>query len=332
LSIVTFPARKFADVFADAITRNAVPDVLVFDNFGIIDGATTPLGRFEGIGRDPTVHAQLIKVTGAFDELLGPLRGWTYLFASSSNHTAARNLALRAPACGGDSAAAQVDRDLARLMPEVVTAYLKGDEIGIQAYADPDRLPGVRLTGTATQVGGFQTCDVWGNGKIAIARLKAAYASQAMLGEASVLLVLRRPAAHWQLLVATRDPIATGDFVRNVAGVKMFASSDRHSGAPLIPATLISPASGRFPRPPNGERFGSFRWLSSPSEDVVVEIAEFAYATDERLVVTPFASPAAHQAVSVGQLWTTRGEWSWRIWSVSRSGDLVFSESRTFVH
>ena len=80
MSIVTFPARKFAEVFADAITRNAVPDVLVFDNYGVMDGITTPLGRFEGIGRDPTVRAQLIKATGAFDELLGPARGWTYLF------------------------------------------------------------------------------------------------------------------------------------------------------------------------------------------------------------------------------------------------------------
>ena len=118
-----------------------------------MDGTTTALGRFEGIGRDPTVRAQPIKVTGAFDELVGPARGWTYLFASSSNHIAARNLALRAQARSGDSAAAHVDRDLARVIPDVVTAYLKGDEIRVQAYADPDRLPGVRLAGTATQVG-----------------------------------------------------------------------------------------------------------------------------------------------------------------------------------
>jgi hypothetical protein len=332
MSIVTFPAQKFAEVFADAITRNAVPDVLVFDNFGVMDGTTTPLGRFEGIGRDPTVRAQFINVTGAFDELLGPARGWTYLFASSSHHTAARNLALRGPGCSGDSAAARVDRDLAHVIPDVVTAYLKGDEIGVQAYADPDRLPGVRLAGTATQVGGLQTCDVWGNGKLAIASVKAAYESQTMLGEVRVLLVFRRPAAHWQLLVATRDPIATSEFVRNVGGVMVLSSSDGHSGAPLIPATLISPISGQFPHRPNGERFGSFTWASSPSEDVIAEIAEFAYATDERLFVTSPATPAAHRAVSGGQLWTTRGEWSWRIWSVSRNGELVFSESRAFVH
>jgi len=112
----------------------------------------------------------------------------------------------------------------------------------------------------------------------------------------------------------------------------VLSSSDGYSGVPLIPATPTSPISGQFPHPPNGERFGSFTWLSSPSEDVVAEIAEFAYATDTRLFVTSPSTPAAHRAVSVGQLWTTRGEWSWRIWSVSRRGELVFSEWRTFVH
>ncbi|PYR17771.1 MAG: hypothetical protein DMF94_22480 [Acidobacteria bacterium] len=39
----------------------------------------------------------------------------------------------------------------------------------------------------------------------------------------------------------------------------------------------------------------------------VAEIAEFAYATDTRLFVTSPSTRAAHRAVSVGQLWTTRG-------------------------
>jgi len=331
ISIVTFPARNFAAVFADAITRNGVPDVLVFDNFGVMDGITTPRGRFEGIARDPTVRAQLIKVTGAFDDLLGPQRGWTYLFASSPNHGAARNLAMRTPECGGGSRAASLDRDLPQVIATVVTAYLTGDEIGVLAYGDPDRLPGVRLAGTATAVGGVQTCDVWGNRKLAIALVKAAYESKTMLGEARVLLVFRKPAAQWQLLVVTRDPVATGDFVKNVGRAMALSSSDG-AGAPLIPATLISPPSGQFPKPPEGERFGSFTWSSSPSEDVAAEIAEFAYHDDERLFVMSPSRPATQRTVSVGQLWTTRAEWSWRIWSVSRRGDLAFSESRTFVH
>ena len=39
-----------------------------------------------------------------------------------------------------------------------------------------------------------------------------------------------------------------------------------------------------------------------------------------------------HVHVSAGQLWTTRGEWAWRVWSITRSGEIAFSEVRTFVH
>src|SRR5207248_8092576 len=83
LSVETFPARGFATIFADAVARNAAPDVLVFDNFGVMDGIATDLGRFDGIASDPTLRPQFVKVTGVFDELLERARGWTYLFALS---------------------------------------------------------------------------------------------------------------------------------------------------------------------------------------------------------------------------------------------------------
>jgi hypothetical protein len=99
LSVETFPAQGFATTFFEAVARNDAPDVLVFNNFGVMDGITTGLGRFEGIGRDQTLRQHFVKVTGAFDELLGPERGWTYLFALSPNYTVARMLALQAPQC-----------------------------------------------------------------------------------------------------------------------------------------------------------------------------------------------------------------------------------------
>jgi hypothetical protein len=33
-----------------------------------------------------------------------------------------------------------------------------------------------------------------------------------------------------------------------------------------------------------------------------------------------------------GQLWHTGDSWYWRIWSISRAGDVAFSEARTFRH
>ncbi len=123
----------FAQTFLDAVRRNAAPDILVFDNFGVMQGIKTELGSFEGIGQEATSRRDLIQVTGAFDELLGPARGWTYLFSSSPNHEAARTLALRTPGCPGGSAAANLQGELTELVPKLARAYLEGDAISIQA-------------------------------------------------------------------------------------------------------------------------------------------------------------------------------------------------------
>ena len=54
LSIEAFPATGFATTFFDAVARGAAPDLLVFDNFGVMQGITTALGHFDGIGQDPS--------------------------------------------------------------------------------------------------------------------------------------------------------------------------------------------------------------------------------------------------------------------------------------
>ena len=331
VSIETFPARGFADVFADAVVRDTVPDVLVFDNFGVMNGITTNLGRFEGVGRDPTVRAQFVKVTGALDELLGPARGWTYLFTSSANHAAARDLALRAPACTNGSGTQNADKQLARIVTDVAIAYLTGNTTSVQTHSDSNRLPPVHLGVGARAVGGARICGVWANATLAFASVAAAYETDDALGETRVVLVLRKSASQWRLLVATRDPVATGEFAHAVP--RLLASLTPGSGASVlpIPARLTAPATGQFPRPRPGERFGSFTWESSPSSDVIAEVAEFVYADDARLFLV-FPSEAAVRGVSVGQLWSTKREWSWRIWSIARTGELGFSESRTFVH
>jgi hypothetical protein len=109
----------------------------------------------------------------------------------------------------------------------------------------------------------------------------------------------------------------------NVGGVRVCGtwSSDK-----LMFATVnaVDPVTGQF--------FGVFEWESAASDDVVAEIGEFAYDEDARLFLVLPVQPGARQTISAGRLWTTRREWSWRIWSVSRTGELAFSEARTFVH
>src|SRR5262245_17957313 len=234
ITVETFPAIGFAATFFEAVSRNAAPDLLVFDNFGVMDGITTALGPFDGIGRDPTLRQHFVKVTGAFDDLLGPERGWTYLFALSPNHAAARALALGAPRCPGVSSEPASSGELEEIVRRVVPAYLTGDDITVQAYSDPDRLPPVRIDHERTVVGSVRGCTVSGNDRFAVVSVGASYEANSTLGHAQVLLVLRRPSSQWQLLAAARDPISNGAFVSAVRDLGAQLTSGAGVGVPPI--------------------------------------------------------------------------------------------------
>jgi hypothetical protein len=330
IAIETFPAKGFAATFFDAVTRNAAPDLIVFDNFGVMHGITTALGTFEGIGRDSVIRRDLIRVTGAFDELLGPERGWTFLFASSPNHRAARTLAMIDPACAVNQAGRL--EGLSEIVPTLVTAYLEGNVVTVQMYADPDRLPTQRAQAETLTVRAVHSCGVWGNEKLAFASVTASYETGAAVGRVPLLLVLRKPSSRWQLLVAARDPISTGAFVVDARTLASLLSTSTQTYAPPLPAMLLSPATNQAPRPHGGERFGTFQWQSSPSSEVVAEIVEFGYQDDARLFLKRPPTPGSQNEISAGQLWTTRSDWNWRVWSITRAGDVAFSEARQFPH
>jgi hypothetical protein len=63
LSIDAFPAQSFADWFFAAVRDGSAPDLLVFDNFGIMGGISTRLGTFVAIDQDPVIRNQLVQVT-----------------------------------------------------------------------------------------------------------------------------------------------------------------------------------------------------------------------------------------------------------------------------
>jgi hypothetical protein len=219
-----------------------------------------------------------------------------------------------------------------RLVSNLAKAYLEGDTIGVQTYSDPDRLPAGEETREIMSVAAVRLCGMWGNDRLAIASVNAAYEAHTTLGHARMLLVLRKLALQWQLLVAARDPVSNNEFVKEAPRLTALLTSGAQSRSLPIPATLLSPTTGNFPRPQSGERFGSFRWRSSPSDDVVAEIVEFAYDDDARLFLTRPAQPGSRGEISSGKLWSTRRAWYWRVWSVSRTGDVVFSDARTFTH
>jgi hypothetical protein len=220
--------------------------------------------------------------------------------------------------------------EIEQIVPTITTAYLEGDLIGMQAHSDLERLATPQPRRETVKVRAVRTCDVQGNDKLAVASVTATYESANALGHAVVLLVLRNINSRWHLLVAARDPVSNNEFVREIRRVAGLLSAETAVRALPSPATLLGPATGIGPRARNAQRFRSFTWRSSDSDNVVAEIAEFAYDDDARLFVVRPQQPASRGEISEGRLWTTGGAWYWRIWSVSRSGDIGFSETRTF--
>jgi hypothetical protein len=330
LTVDAFPAQGFAARFMAAARSGSAPDVLAFDNFGIIKGISTVLGTFAGIGEDAVTRSQLIEVTRTFDELLGPARGWTFLFTSSANHASARELALRTPRCVNSSTAESPPPDLP--VAEIAAAYLAGDTGRLLPYADPERLSGQRRDLEPVTVGRVAMCGEWGNERLAFVTVNASYQAETKIGHASLLLAFRKTSSAWRLLVATRDPVSNSRFVAAVPALSRMLERNAPADPLPIAATLRSPRNGRFPIPLKGARFGDFEWQPSASENVVAEIVEFSYYDDSRLVLLPARDSRVPRRVSAGELWTTRSEWAWRIWSISVSGEVAFSDVRTFVH
>jgi len=330
LSIEAFPADGFAGRFAAAVRDGSAPDVVVFDNFGVMDGITVGANTFLGIGQDPAIRKQLVQVTDSFDELLGPPRGWTFLFTASANHAATRALALRAPPCAPGSSTARLSADLAALIPEVATAYLTNDSGGVLSLADPERLTTVRPDIERVTVDKVAVCGGWGNERLAFVTVNASYQAD-RIGHAALVLVFRRTSSTWQLLVAARDPVSNRDFVRRLPALDRILATDSAAGTVPGPATLTSPEDGRYPIPEIGRRFGEFKWQSSSAEGVVAEVAEFSYKNDARLFLLTAPKPGASRQLPE-YLWTTGGEWAWRVWSITRTGEVAFSQARTFVH
>src|SRR4051812_38594979 len=250
LRIQAFPAQGFAARFAAAAKNGAAPDVVVFDNFGIMNGASTPLGTFTGIGADPVVRKQLVQITTSFDELLLPARGWAFLFTHSAHYANARALATRTPRCADTSALRSLPADLP--VSEVAAAYLTADSGSMRRYAEDQRLPGFQPKGgvsglppigAATKVGRVAVCGGWGNDRLVVASATASYQADTAVGHAPLVLVFQK-VEGWQLLAASRDPVTNRDFLRAASRLSEQLVRDLPLGALPLAALLRSPEDG----------------------------------------------------------------------------------------
>jgi hypothetical protein len=327
LRVEAFPIQGFASLFFRAFENHQPPDILVFNNYGVLEGISTPIGSFTGIGSDPEIHAALVQVTESLTALEG--RGWEYLIRTSPNFAAAQTLALRPPECAAIPEAA-LPGELGEITTRSASAYLENSP-SLRNFEDPDRLHTDVTEPKQRHVETIKACGYWGTDYLAFVPAIASYTSPGTIGWASTLMVLRKQSDQWRLLAASTDPVSNKSFVNQIpAMVRLITKPWTPNNAPE-PPSLLSPHDGQFPAAAPGVRFGDFSWHPSPSGGEVAEIAEFAYNGDARLFAIFFSGLApATEHCSAGLLWTAHGTWRWRVWSISESGGVSFSQPRSF--
>jgi hypothetical protein len=327
LRVEAFPIQGFASLFFRAFENHHPPDILVFNNYGVLEGISTPIGSFTGIGSDPEIHAALVQVTESLTALEG--RGWEYLIRTSPNFEAAQALALRPPECAAAWEGA-LPAELGDIAMQSARAYLENTPT-LKNFEDPDRLHTTVTEPKERHVETIKACGYWGTDHLAFVEATANFTAPGRIGWVSTLMVLRKQSDQWRVLAASTDPVSNKSFVSQIpAMVRLIIKPWAPSKAPE-PPSLLSPQDGEFPAATPGARFGDFSWHPSPSGGEVAEVAEFAYNGDTRLFAIFFSGPApATEHCSAGMLWTVPGMWRWRVWSISESGGVSFSQPRSF--
>ncbi len=218
LVVVGLPALGFAARFFQAFETGDEPDILVINNYGLIEGATTKLGSFTGINSSELVKKNLIFVRESLGGLQGHMGGWEFLIASSRNHNAARTLALRALGCPPEWRSAQsISPELQQITTRIGSAYLEGATATVTGYEDEARLATVGSQWLGVRTRNLRTCGNWGNDRIAFVPLLGTFESETSLGTTKLLIVLRKAADQWRVLAVASDPVSTGDFVLRAA-------------------------------------------------------------------------------------------------------------------
>lgn len=331
IQIQAFPAVGFAQIFFDAFEKNQEPDIVAFDNIGILEGITTERGAFTGIGQSATIRKSLVRVTGTLEDLAGQLGGWQFLVSTSKNHEAAKVFALPPPQCDASLSPTSVPAEVQSISQRMSGAFLE-QAAALKTYADHNRLVAEGGRRGPVQVSETAACGFWGSDNLAFVSVVSSYESSRAVGQTPLLLVLRKHDAQWRLLVASTDPDSNKRFVTQLPMLSGLLQTPTNPRNAPQPAGLLSPLDGQSPVPGPGQRYGSFTWSPSSSKNVVAEIAEFAYEGDARLFLRLVPKQRITERISAGELLTSRTEWIWRVWSITDAGRVAFSQSRSFLH
>jgi hypothetical protein len=347
IEVEAFRANGFAAKFRQAVLYNNEPEILTFDNYGVIIGMHTPTGWVEGIDSDRRMASSLALVHETLTSLQPA--GWVMLVRSAVNHEAARALSIRPAQCEAQSDRETLEPELREAQEKAAfaaRAYLDCDRSTLSAISDKSRLvQQCFLPQSNTKVESLKACKVSGNDKLAFVSLVSSFSAEVRepeplflmrhgmdLGQRSILAVLRNQSGTWRLLAITHDPLNT--VIKSPLTTNVLVNSLDHVRADGITperAALLTP-DGVYPVRQSGERFGDFIWQPSQSTDVIGQVVEFMWGADKNWGLTRlfFLRPSENK-LSSGYI-MSGGSQVWRVWSVTKAGDVAFSEQHSFKH
>ena len=351
IEIEAFRASGFAAHFHQALQSHNEPEVLTFDNHGVISGMKTVNGWVEGIDWDRRTASSLALVHETMTSLQP--RGWVMLVPSAVNYEAARAVSMRPAECDTRPGRAT---DLSTIAPALrqaqekavsaTRAYIDCDRSTLAAVSDKSRLvQQCFMPQSDAKAELVKACSVSGNHKLAFVSLvgnfsgkvrdpRTVYRSRhgSALGQQSILAVLTNQSGTWQLLAITHDSVNT--VFQRPQTINTLVNALDHgppTGITTEPARLLTP-DGVYPVPQRGQRFGDFIWYPSQSTDVIGQVVEFMWGKDADWGLTRLHFlPQSENKVSTGVL-MSGGRSVWRVWSITRAGDVIVSESHSFMN
>lgn len=336
IEVRSLSAEEFAKTLFAAIETNSEPDIISLDNYGLIEGITTPLGDFVGITSRQEIRDSIIEVTEALKSLN---RGWQFLISSSQNYRKARALVSEMFECapnlsqGINSLSDFELEDIVDIAKSSAFAYLTCDMENISKVSDRDRLgEGCISKKDSFLVNRVEICAIYGNHGLIFIPILSSVSAERTVGNKSLLAVFRNVDGSWRLLTITDDPVSLRLFDGTLQSLaqRLTDQDDITGFEKPEPATLLT-ADWEFPAPEYGSRFGKFKWRPSPSKGVIAEIIEFEYGPSTRLFAF-IGQSMSERELSSGQLWTTRETWRWRVWSILGNGNLSLSDHRSFIY
>lgn len=268
LRMESFPAVGFAQKFFDAILANKEPDILAFDNYGIMEGISTAKGSVVGIATSTSIRNRLVNVSESFEPLEAGRGGWQYLITSSRNHAKARALALQEVGCDSAYAgnmselpASSID-EVKKLGLAFGGAFYAADRLALNAYAN-GRYPAESLTFNRSKKKILRStvCGIWANERLAFVSHRVFFETEKALGQERLLFVLKKEAG-WNLALITDSWHVMKELSAKMPPFLAATPPPTNLSVPNI----LAPAGGtRFKRGETGE----IQWTNTGAEAAV---------------------------------------------------------------